>query len=156
MKTLGPKLCAVVVTFNRLAQLQITLPRLLAEPFDHIVVVDNASTDGETAGWLDDQASDRVHVLHLPDNTGGAGGFEAGMAHARDTLDPDWMVLMDDDARPLPGAIDVFRRETPVLETQFPNLGCIAAAVVFPDGDLCEMNRPSRNPFWHGGRAVRS
>ena len=149
------RICAVVVTYNRLAQLQITLPRLLAESFDHIVVVDNASTD-ETGDWLAGQASDRVHVLHLTDNTGGAGGFEAGMAHARDTLDPDWMVLMDDDARPLPDAIERFRRETPALEAAFPDLGAVAAAVTFPGGDLCEMNRPSRNPFWHAGLFVRS
>ncbi|PCI44589.1 MAG: hypothetical protein COB49_10960 [Alphaproteobacteria bacterium] len=25
----------------------------------------------------------------------------------------------------------------------------VAAAVYLPDGALCEMNRPSRNPFWH-------
>ncbi|MCB5200685.1 glycosyltransferase [Loktanella sp. TSTF-M6] len=143
-------LCAIVVTFNRLAELQITLPRLLAEDVDHIVVVDNASTDA-TPNWLPAQASDRVHVIRLDDNTGGAGGFEAGMAYARDQLDPDWVVLMDDDARPAPGALAVFRRETPGLESQFPRLGCVAAAVFYPDGTLCEMNRPSRNPFWHAG-----
>ncbi|RYH01042.1 glycosyltransferase [Salipiger sp. IMCC34102] len=149
------KICAIVVTYNRLEQLRITLPRLLDEALDHVVVVDNASTD-DTARWLATQGGDRVRVLTLDDNTGGAGGFEAGMAHARDALDPDWMVLMDDDARPLPRAIETFRRETPVLETQFPNLGCIAAAVTFPDGDVCEMNRPSRNPFWHAGLFLKT
>ena len=144
----APCLVAVVVTFNRLAQLQITLPALLAEPLDHVVVVDNASTDG-TADWLAAQADARLHVVTLPDNTGGAGGFEAGMAHADRHLAPDWILLQDDDARPEPGALALFRRELPTLETDFPRLGAVAAAVRYPDGTLCEMNRPSRNPFWN-------
>jgi rhamnopyranosyl-N-acetylglucosaminyl-diphospho-decaprenol beta-1,3/1,4-galactofuranosyltransferase len=141
-------LCAIVVTYNRLDQLQITLPVLRDQDVDHIVVVNNASTD-DTALWLTDQADDRVHVLSLPTNTGGAGGFEAGMAYARDTLDPDWVVMMDDDARPQLGALAKFRREIPSLETNFPNLGVVVAAVFYPNGTLCEMNRPSRNPFWN-------
>jgi rhamnopyranosyl-N-acetylglucosaminyl-diphospho-decaprenol beta-1,3/1,4-galactofuranosyltransferase len=143
-------LCAIVVTFNRLHQLQITLPALLAEDVDHIIVVDNASTD-DTGTWLAAQASDRVRVVSLDTNTGGAGGFEAGMDYARKTLDPDWVVLMDDDARPQPGALATFRSETPKLESDFPNLGIVVAAVFYPNGTLCEMNRPSRNPFWNLG-----
>ena len=143
-------LCAIVVTYNRLDQLQITLPALLAEDVEHIVVVNNASTD-DTAIWLANQANARVHVLTLDTNTGGAGGFEAGMAYAKSTLDPDWVVLMDDDARPEPGALATFRSETPKLETDFPNLGIVVASVFYPNGTLCEMNRPSRNPFWNLG-----
>ena len=149
------KLCAIVVTFNRLAQLQITLPALRDQEVDHIVVVDNASTDG-TAGWLAGQADACVHVVTLPDNTGGAGGFEAGMAFASTTLEPDWVVLMDDDARPDPGALALFRSELPMLETDFPKLGAVATAVFYPDGKLCEMNRPSRNPFWNLGLFMRT
>jgi hypothetical protein len=32
----------------------------------------------------------------------------------------------------------------------------VAAAVYFPDGRICEMNRPSRNPFWHGREFLRT
>jgi GT2 family glycosyltransferase len=142
--------CAIVVTYNRLDQLQITLPALLAEDVEHIVVVNNASTD-DTAIWLADQANARVHVLTLDTNTGGAGGFEAGMAYAKSTFDPDWVVLMDDDARPEPGALAMFRSEIPKLETDFSNLGMVVASVFYPNGTLCEMNRPSRNPFWNLG-----
>jgi rhamnopyranosyl-N-acetylglucosaminyl-diphospho-decaprenol beta-1,3/1,4-galactofuranosyltransferase len=147
---MSQKLCAIVVTFNRLHQLKITLPALLAEDVDHIVVVDNASTD-DTGAWLTAQASERVHVVCLPTNTGGAGGFEAGMAYASANLGPDWVVLMDDDARPQPGALAKFRSETPKLEADFPNLGIVVASVFYPNSTLCEMNRPSRNPFWNVG-----
>lgn len=153
------RLAAVVVTYNRLAELRVTLARLLAEEVDHILVVDNASSD-ETGAWLASQGDPRLAVLSLPQNTGGAGGFEAGMQAARDRFDPDWVVLMDDDARPAPGALARFRSEAAALP---PGTGCVAAAVFYPDGTLCEMNRPSRNPFWnltlflrtlrHGSRA---
>jgi rhamnopyranosyl-N-acetylglucosaminyl-diphospho-decaprenol beta-1,3/1,4-galactofuranosyltransferase len=138
-------LAAIVVTYNRLAPLKVTVGRLLSEAADQIIIVNNASTD-DTAVWLATQANERVHVVNLDTNTGGAGGFEAGMAYARDTFDPDWVVLMDDDARPAPDALACFARETVNID---PKYGCIAAAVFYPDGKICEMNRPSRNPFWH-------
>lgn len=140
-------LAAIVVTFNRLDQLKITLARLMAENVDHIVVADNASCDG-TAVWLANQSDPRLNVVTLADNRGGAGGFEAGMAAARDLFDPDWVVLMDDDARPCPGALRVFRDKTHCLHA---DTGAVAAAVFYPDGTLCEMNRPSCNPFWNLG-----
>jgi len=139
------KLVALVVTFNRLDQLKVTLARLLAENVDHIVVVNNASHDG-TQDWLNDHAEPRLHVLHLTDNLGGAGGFEAGMIAARDRFDPDWIVLMDDDAWPEPGALERFRQD---VSSNDESIGAVAAAVFYPSGDLCEMNRPSRNPFWN-------
>lgn len=145
------KLVAVVVTYNRLAQLQETLRRLLDET-EHtlcaIVVVNNASTDG-TDVWLETQKDQRLDVLSLPENTGGAGGFSIGMAHARTTYDPDWMLIQDDDARPAPGALDLFHAQNP------QGWDAIAAAVYFPDGRICEMNRPSRNPFWEKGGIMR-
>lgn len=146
------KLAAVVVTFNRLAELKITLARLLAEEVDHVVVADNASHDG-TSAWLAEHTDPRLLVITLSDNRGGAGGFEAGMAAAQEHFNPDWIVLMDDDARPYPGALRVFRDETPMLEH---DTGAVAAAVFYPDGTLCEMNRPSRNPFWHFGLFLKT
>lgn len=145
-------LAAIVVTYRRLPALQITLERLRAEAVDHIIVVDNASGD-ETGPWLEAQDDPRLCVITLPDNLGGAGGFEAGMAAARDRFDPDWVVLMDDDARPEPGALDRFRTDCAALPA---DVGCVAAAVFYPDGTLCEMNRPSRNPFWHARLFART
>ena len=143
-------LAAIVVTYNRLDPLKVTVARLLSEAADHIIIVNNASTDG-TTGWLATQDNTRVRVINLTTNTGGAGGFEAGMAYARDTLDPDWVVLMDDDARPAPDALACFARETSDIDPNNGEYGCIAAAVFYPDGKICEMNRPSHNPFWHLG-----
>ena len=46
-----PSIAAVVVTHDRLDKLTVTVARLLDQPVDHVIVVDNASTDG-TAAWL--------------------------------------------------------------------------------------------------------
>ncbi|SMR70623.1 Glycosyltransferase, GT2 family [Aliiroseovarius halocynthiae] len=140
-------LATVVVTYNRLPKLKATIARLLESPSSdlaHVVVVNNASTDG-TGEWLDGLSDPRLTVTHEPINTGGAGGFCRGMREAVDRFDPDWIMVTDDDGRPDPDALATFQS----LDTS-PYDG-IAAAVYFPSGEICEMNRPSRNPFWHLG-----
>lgn len=138
-------LVAVVVTYNRLDKLKAVIGRLLdstGEELQAAVVIDNASTDG-TGAWLAAQDDPRLLVVSSAENMGGAGGFEAGMRLAVERFDPDWMVVMDDDARPAPGALAAFHAHPRPDDTAF------AAAVYFPDGRICEMNRPSENPFWH-------
>lgn len=145
-------LVAVVVTHNRLDKLKVTVDRLLAsapEELGALVVVDNASGDG-TAEWLAGCEDPRLDVLRSNENLGGAGGFEQGMRHAMFAHDPDWLVLMDDDGRPEPGALAVFHA---LPEDRWD---AVAAAVYLPSGEICEMNRPSRNPFWHGREFLRT
>ncbi|HFQ15451.1 MAG TPA: glycosyltransferase [Rhodobacteraceae bacterium] len=151
-KTGQASLVAVVVTYNRLAQLKTTLACLLAHPPEllrAVVVVDNASGDA-TAGWLGGQDDARLLVHRLAENLGGAGGFEAGMRAAVDRFDPDWIVVMDDDARPRPGALAAFHGKPRSKDT------ALAAAVYYPDGKVCEMNRPALNPVWHRAVFLRS
>lgn len=150
MTTAPAKIAAVVVTFNRRDSLEVTLARLQQQDVDHIIVVDNASSDG-TQAWLQTQTDPRLDVVLLSDNLGGAGGFEAALKHVTQTYDPDWTVLMDDDARPNSGALAEFRTQIAKTDTNTGEYGAVAAAVFYPDGRLCEMNRPSRNPFWNLG-----
>lgn len=146
------RLVAIVVTHNRLAQLQVTLARLCDTPacdLHAIVVVDNQSTDG-TGPWLEQLSDPRVVVHRGPVNRGGAWGFATGMQIATDRFDPDWLVLMDDDARPYQGAFAAFH----ALDLR--TCDAVAAAAYFPGGAICDMNRPSRNPFWHGRAFLRT
>ena len=139
------RVVAVVVTYNRLAQLQVTLPRLLASKpayLDAVLVVDNASTDG-TADWLACQSDPRLEVMRCRTNLGGAGGFETGMRQAMAQFDPDWILVMDDDARPEETALETFHAHDRADAEAW------AAAVYHPDGRICDMNRPSVNPFWN-------
>lgn len=140
------RLVAVVVTHNRLSKLQTTLCRLLESPTSElaaVVVFDNASTDG-TSAWLTQiAASDaRVDIVYFARNIGGAGGFEQGMRHAVKNYDPDWLVVMDDDGRPETDALAQFHA------ADRSGAHGWGAACYKTDGTICDMNRPSINPFW--------
>lgn len=140
-----PRIVAVVVTFNRQALLERLLDVLrrttgLAE----ILVIDNASTDG-TGAWLrgvstgstteDSSTTEelvRVHVVALETNTGGAGGFHAGMVTAL-ARGADLVWLMDDDGVPAPGCLDTLLEQgtdtwdfwgPAVLAEQYPTRLC--------------------------------
>ncbi|MEO8240950.1 MAG: glycosyltransferase [bacterium] len=140
------RIVAVVVTYNRKAQLRRTVQGLLAEDLDELIVVDNASTDGST-DFLYNIDDPRLCKITLDQNCGGAGGFEVGLQQAVARFDPDWCVVMDDDARPDAGSIARFRGWLHAGHTG--EWDALAAAVYYPDGKICEMNRPSRNPFWN-------
>jgi rhamnopyranosyl-N-acetylglucosaminyl-diphospho-decaprenol beta-1,3/1,4-galactofuranosyltransferase len=91
----------VVVTYNRRALLEECLGALSAQERapDHVLVIDNVSTDGTAEMVRENFPS--IEVRTLPENQGGAGGFHEGLkaAHAAGA---EWMWLMDDDtiARP--------------------------------------------------------
>src|SRR4051795_4393892 len=73
----------VVVTFNRADLLGRTLDGLAAQTHepDAVIIVDNASTD-HTREVLDAHRGLPLQRIHLDTNTGGSGGFRAGVASA--------------------------------------------------------------------------
>ena len=99
------RVVAVVVAWNRRDLLRQNLDGLASQerPCDAVVVVDNASTD-------DSADLARAHpavteVVTLPTNTGGAGGFAAGIARAIVRHGADLVWIMDDDTVPTPRAL---------------------------------------------------
>ena len=74
--------CAVVVTRNRVRLLEECLAAVEGQTRapDHVLVVDNASTDG-TPGFVSHQHPD-AEMIRLDRNEGGAGGFHEGMRRA--------------------------------------------------------------------------
>lgn len=104
----GTSVAAVVVTYNRQEYLADLLPSLLAQtrPLDAVYVVDNASTDG-TREFLDAEygTNPTIRRVDLPVNTGGSGGFNAGVVAAFND-GHDWFWLMDDDVTALPDGLE--------------------------------------------------
>lgn len=103
------RVCAIVVTYNRAGLLFEALSALeaqVARP-DHVFVMDNASTDGssERVAQRYPQPDNWLTLVSLSENTGGAGGFAAGMQAAM-AEDYEWLWMMDDDARPHPDALE--------------------------------------------------
>ena len=140
----APRVIAVVVTYNRLSLLLESLAALAkqARRPDGIVVIDNASTDGSAEAVASTHPD--VRVVRLASNTGGAGGFAAGLGCALDD-GADLVWLMDDDTVPNPGALD----ELLAARDRYPGPrpAVVASRVVWTDGREHPMNTPRRKPF---------
>lgn len=107
-----PRVHLVVVTYNRSDYLRGLLESILAldPPPAGLTVVDNASTDDtpEVLAAFDAQAPFPVQVERLPVNSGGSGGFRAGVSAALAATTAEsagWLWLMDDDVVALPDAL---------------------------------------------------
>jgi GT2 family glycosyltransferase len=101
----------VVVTFNRADLLAKVLDGLAAQTHepDAVIVVDNASED-HTRDVLDAHRGLHLQRIHLESNTGGSGGFRAGVEAAyRQGFERVW--LMDDDVVPAPDCLALLMAE---------------------------------------------
>ncbi len=142
---------AVVVTWNRRELLLASLAAVHAQtpPPRAVVVVDNASTDGSPAAVREQFPDADLQVADI--NSGGAGGFARGMAHALDTYDPDLLWLLDDDTVPCPGALQALVG----AYDDYPGAGrrpaVVASRVLWTDGRDHPMNTPRPKP---GARAA--
>ncbi|RZK28204.1 MAG: glycosyltransferase [Hymenobacter sp.] len=132
-------IAAVVVTYNRLADLKKCLDSLRqqSQPLDALFVINNGSTDG-TDEWLATQPDLQVTTQA---NLGGAGGFATGIDTAY-KAGYTWLWCMDDDCLAAPNALQA------LLES--PNLGpCIKNAMSVSATNHDELaffvERPNRN-----------
>ena len=98
----------VIVTFNRsglLARLLTSISEMDPKP-GHVVVIDNASSDDttEVVESFRDLLGTELVYRRLETNTGGSGGFSAGMQTAYE-LGSAWIWLMDDDVEVIPDGL---------------------------------------------------
>ena len=111
------KVYVIVVTYNRKTLLSKCLSSLKVQTIQpsKILIVDNASTDGtietlQQNGWLEHL---NFQLIASKENTGGAGGFSAGMQYAFEQ-GADYVWMMDDDAMPHPTALaELIKHTTP-------------------------------------------
>ena len=142
------RVVAVVVAWNRRELLVEGLRALSAQtrPVDQIVVIDNASTDGSSEAAR--EAVPEAQVVVLPRNTGGAGGFAAGIERALNVHHADLVWLMDDDTVPTDTALAEL---IAVREASGREAAVLASKVVWTDGRPHPMNMPRVNPFASAG-----
>jgi GT2 family glycosyltransferase len=141
-----PSLSVLIVAWNSRAELDRTLPALLAElsEGDELIVVDNDSAD-DTAELVRSRAP-LARVVRMGRNVGFAAGVNAGAAEARGEL----LVILNPDAAPLPGFGEAIRR--PWLQGR----GWAAWQALVAEGDGATINSAG-NPLhftglvWAGG-----
>lgn len=117
----------VVVTYGtRWTLLERTLCAAFQEGVKWAVVVDNASGDN-ISERVALKFGDKIDVVSLKANTGSANGFKTGIEHAL-RRDAKLLLLLDDDNRPLPGALSTLRSAyEDLLETSDPGLFALVA-----------------------------
>lgn len=98
------KVILVTVTYNssELLERLVSAAKRSSYPLFGIVIADNASSPSHALKIRSlADASHNIHYIRLEENTGGAGGFEAGFRYVLANIpDADWIWVMDDDAFP--------------------------------------------------------
>lgn len=128
-----------IVTLNRFQKLAQTLSECRSQGFHRFVVVDNGSIDG-TRDFLREQRG--ISSIFSERNEGGSGGFSRVMHYFFEETACEYLLLMDDDAYPRFSLDDL---RSVLITRSHQNYMAYACKVVYPDGSLCEMNRPGKN-----------
>ena len=134
------KVTAVIVTYNRLTLLKSSLAKVLSQTttaLKHVIVINGASTDG-THEYLDTLNDDRLLVVHLEKNLGGAGGFNQGIRQFYEQTRDNFVWVMDDDSMPRSDAL----AKLLLMFDSVPRAGWGASKVEWLDGNWSKMNVP--------------
>lgn len=167
------KICALVVTYNRKELVVECLDAIKdqSHPVDIILIIDNfSSLDAlehiKKHGYLIDYSSDfienggelkidtvtaqnnKIKVIYkrLPENTGGAGGFNAGMRYFIEQTDCEYLWLMDDDTKPDKEALSKLMEAYDYFFMRSLSVGFIASRVKWLDGSPCKIANPLIKP----------
>lgn len=128
---MGSAIRVVLLNWNERKQAEHCLDRLHAsESVDlDVLVVDNGSTGDDVERFRERIGADRV--VALPENTGYAGGMNAGLRFWRSRPAPKPILLITPDASV---ATDTLRRLAAELEAQ-PDVGIVGPLVIHSSAD---------------------
>lgn len=96
---MNKRVCAVIVTFNRLDTLKTALAHIIAQnvPPTTIIIVDNNSSDGTIDYLKTIHNQDNIRCLFLESNVGSAGAISSAMQYGITLQDYDYFWILDDD-----------------------------------------------------------
>jgi len=127
------KVCALVITYNRIELLKQCIKRIKMQTYNcDIFVIDNNSNDG-TQVYL---KTDNIPFYRTDKNIGGAGGFNLGLKTCV-LKGYKYIWVMDDDCLPYPDSLEKMINSAEILNDDF---GFIASRVLWVDGNDHKMN----------------
>lgn len=137
------KVCAVIVTYNRLELLKLTIEKLQGQTrkLDGIIIINNNSNDG-TKEYL--EKIDGFDIVNLDKNVGGAGGFNIGIKEAY-KKEYDYIWIMDDDTICTETALEKMLEKLNVIDGK---VGFLSSNVLYKDSMPCLMNIPVLEDVW--------
>ena len=130
---------AVIVTFNRLTLLKEVIESLQTQDtkLSHIIVVDNNSKS-DTQEYLT-SLGNQIEYVRLPENIGGAGGFNKGVRYFMEHTTDDFVWLMDDDTVVHPDTLTELLK----FADKQDQFGFLSSDVRWTDGHRALMNQPA-------------
>jgi len=93
-----PSVAIIILNFNKRTEVLEAIESALTitYPHHHVLVVDNASTDGS---WESiSECYPELSKIRLPNNFGAAGGRNAGWQHMKKHVHVEYILFLDDDA----------------------------------------------------------
>ncbi len=136
---MSDSIAALVVTYNRLTKLKKNIqalknisPNLLTK----IIIIDNNSTDNTKKYLKKISTNTRFIIIHLNQNLGGAGGFNAGIKFFYNHTPFKFVWLMDDDTIPNENALNKLIKASSKVQASF-----YASNVRWIDGSPALMNK---------------
>jgi N-acetylglucosaminyl-diphospho-decaprenol L-rhamnosyltransferase len=119
-----PRVSALIVSYNTRDLLLEAIGSVAHEPSVETIAFDNASTDGSPEAVM--ERFPAVHLIRSPTNLGFAAGVNRAAAGARGEA----LLVLNSDARLLPGALDQL---TSLLD-QTPRAALVSPSLRYPDG----------------------
>lgn len=132
------KVLAIIVTYNRKLLLQECIEALLAQSYScDILIIDNNSTDG-TKDFIDSKYKNNKRIIYhcMPENLGGAGGYNFGLREAC-KYEYDYFWLMDDDCITNSDSLEKLIKADNTLQNDWSFL---SSKVLWKDGTICKTN----------------
>lgn len=130
MVTGNGKFAVVILNYNKRVDVLRAIDSVLSSDVDdvHLVVVDNASSDGsvEAIG----EAYPAIPLLANSENLGVSGGRNSGWRYARDHFDFEYILFLDDDAMLSPEYLRIVR----TTFSRYPDVGVVCGKAFTTEG----------------------